>query len=39
MYYKIDTGGPNARLKILIGNIVRENKIQPPSGTLANNYW
>lgn len=36
---QIDTGGPNARLKVLIGNIIRENRIQPPSGTLAPNFW
>ncbi|XP_055310575.1 mRNA export factor Gle1 [Sitodiplosis mosellana] len=36
---KIDSGGPFSRLQNLIGTIVRENKITPPSGTLAPNFW
>ncbi|XP_031631860.1 uncharacterized protein LOC116346097 [Contarinia nasturtii] len=36
---KIDSGGPFARLKELITNIVNQNKITPPSGTLQPNFW
>lgn len=36
---QIDSGGPNARLKVFIDTIVRESRIQPPSGTLPPNFW
>lgn len=39
MLPQIDSGGPVSRLKDLIGTIVKENTITPPSGTLPPNFW
>lgn len=39
MILQVDSGGPYARLKELVNNIVNESKITPPNGTLRPNFW
>lgn len=39
VFLQIDSGGPHARLNVFVGNILSENRIPPPHGVLAPNFW